>query len=212
MNDDVHRFLDGDLPLHRLQGEERREAEAWERLVEAFRVESPVGTAPPWLEDRIMDEVHGLPARGPARRLIEWLLQPHPIRVSPLALGVVAAGVAAVLLLPNRASGPAFPVEGTSVEASAPGAVVYVQFVLEAPGASSVAVAGDFTGWTPDHALADPDGDGVWTGRIPVGPGVHSYMFVVNGSRWVTDPRAERYQDDGFGNRNAVLAVSRGAL
>ena len=33
-------------------------------------------------------------------------------------------------------------------------------------------------------------------------------LFVVNGSRWVTDPRATRYSDDGFGNRNAVLAVT----
>ena len=72
MNDDVHRFLDGDLPGHRLQGEERREAAAWERLLEAFRVEDPVGPAPPWLEDRIMDEIHGLPARGRVRRLVEW--------------------------------------------------------------------------------------------------------------------------------------------
>ena len=32
-----------------------------------------------------------------------------------------------------------------------------------------------------------------------------------DGSEWQTDPRADRYQDDGFGNRNAVLAVTSGA-
>jgi 1,4-alpha-glucan branching enzyme len=73
--------------------------------------------------------------------------------------------------------------------------------------ATSVAVAGDFNGWEPSFVLADPDGDGVWSGRVPVSPGVHAYMFVVDETEWRTDPNAAGYQDDGFGNRNAVLAV-----
>jgi 1,4-alpha-glucan branching enzyme len=71
-----------------------------------------------------------------------------------------------------------------------------------------VAVTGDFDGWSASNVLADPDGDGVWTGRVPVRPGVHAYMFLVDGSSWVTDPRADRYAEDGFGNRNAILAVT----
>ena len=86
--------------------------------------------------------------------------------------------------------------------------VVYVQFALEAPSAQSVAVAGDFDGWTGSHTLDDADGDGVWTGRVPLQPGVHAYMFLVDGSTWMTDPRAQRYSEDGFGNRNAILAVA----
>jgi 1,4-alpha-glucan branching enzyme len=86
-------------------------------------------------------------------------------------------------------------------------AVVYVQFLLEAPSATSVAVAGDFSDWEPAFALQDPDGDGVWSARVPVQPGVHAYMFLVDDTSWQTDPNAGRYQDDGFGNRNAVLAV-----
>ncbi len=31
-------------------------------------------------------------------------------------------------------------------------------------------------------------------------------MFVVDGE-WVTDPQADRYVDDGFGNRNALIEV-----
>jgi 1,4-alpha-glucan branching enzyme len=49
---------------------------------------------------------------------------------------------------------------------------------------------------------------GVWTVDIPLRPGVYSYMFVVDGTAWVTDPDAESFQDDGFGNRNAVVRVS----
>ena len=82
-----------------------------------------------------------------------------------------------------------------------------MQFVLEAPTATSVAVAGDFSGWEPSFALEDLDGDGVWSGRVPVEPGVYTYMFLIDGTQWQTDPRANRYQDDGFGSRNAVLAV-----
>jgi hypothetical protein len=33
-------------------------------------------------------------------------------------------------------------------------------------------------------------------------------MFLIDGTEWKTDPLADRYQDDGFGNRNAVLAVA----
>ncbi len=69
-------------------------------------------------------------------------------------------------------------------------------------------MAGDFSGWDSDFVLEDADGDGIWTGRIPITPGLHQYMFVINGTDWVTDPRAQRYADDGFGNRNAVLAVT----
>ena len=43
---------------------------------------------------------------------------------------------------------------------------------------------------------------------IAIEPGLHRYMFLIDGSNWVTDPTAERYADDGFGNRNAVLAVT----
>jgi hypothetical protein len=51
------------------------------------------------------------------------------------------------------------------------------------------------------------DGDGVWTGAVPLPPGLHKYMFLIDGKEWVTDPHAERYYDDGYGMRNAVITV-----
>ncbi len=111
-----------------------------------------------------------------------------------------------VLLLLRPWAGPV-PTTTTPGAGPAARATVYVQFMVQAPGASSVAVAGDFTEWSPQLALEDADGDGVWTGRVPLRPGVHEYMFVVDGSEWMTDPNADRYADDGFGNRNAVLVV-----
>jgi hypothetical protein len=206
MNDDVRRYLDGELPLAELPEAARSEAMAWDRLLASFRTSAPEGATPPWLEERVMAEIRALPTPGPARRLLRWLVRPRPLEVSPALAGLAAVAVFAALLTPVwRASDAPPPVAGPG-----PGVtpVVYVQFVLRAPGARSVSVGGDFDGWEGTHALADPDGDGTWTGRVPVGPGVHSYMFLVDGSTWITDPNAERYADDGFGGRNAILAVA----
>jgi 1,4-alpha-glucan branching enzyme len=131
-------------------------------------------------------------------------------------VGIVFAALAGLLLLGRgetavpaggaMPSGPGPTAATTASRAMEP--TVYVEFLLEAPGASSVAVGGDFDGWEGSYPLSDPDGDGIWSGRVPVKPGVHAYMFLVDGSNWMTDPQAERYAEDGFGNRNAILAVT----
>jgi len=202
MNDELRRHLDGDLAADALPPASRVEAEAWDRMVSSFRRAAPREGAPAWLEQRVMAEIEALPEPGTPRRLLDWLLRPAPVRVSPLAAGLVAAALVAVALLPGR-DGPT----DADATADASDPVVYVQFVLEAPTATSVAVAGDFSDWVPAFTLTDSDGDGIWTGRVPVRPGVHGYMFLVDETEWQTDPNAERYRDDGFGNRNALLAV-----
>lgn len=202
---EFRRYLDGEAGLDSLEGKARAEAEAWERLLDAFRSSEPAESvgAPHWLEDRVMAEIGALPEPGPAARAWSWLLRPRTVSVSPAMAGALAAAAVAVfLLVPGRSTVP----DGGGP--AVPGAVVYVEFILAAPGARSVAVGGDFDGWSGSHALEDPDGDGVWTGRVPVRPGLHAYMFLLDGSEWVTDPQASRYSDDGFGNRNAVLAVA----
>jgi 1,4-alpha-glucan branching enzyme len=125
--------------------------------------------------------------------------------MTPLALSVVTAAALVLTVLPwtlQRSPVVSPPTGGDAA------AVVYVQFTLQAPGARSVAVSGDFNQWAADATMEDADGDGVWTVRVALEPGLHEYMFVIDGDRWVTDPQAQRYADDGFGNRNAVLAVA----
>lgn len=179
--------------------------DAWERMIAAFRQAAPRGDVPAWLEQRVMNAVEALPKRGPLGRALEWLMSPRPVRISPLMAGLAVAAVGFMLVLPDGSGTP--ETGGATVATSSAEAVVYVQFMLDAPGATSVAVAGDFSEWEPSFTLEDPDQDGVWSGRVPIRPGVHGYMFLIDGTEWQTDPRADRYRDDGFGNQNAVLAV-----
>jgi len=203
MKNEIHRHLDGELPADALTGADRAVVDEWDRMVASFRRAAPDGGAPAWLEQRVMSDIHSLPEPSLARRIVGWLVSPAPIRVSPLAAGLVAAAVVLALVLP----GPRRGSPDTGPIAAAPTEIVYVQFMLDAPMATSVAVAGDFTDWEPAFTLDDPDGDGIWSGRVPVRAGLHAYMFLVDDTEWMTDPNAARYQDDGFGNRNAVLAV-----
>lgn len=203
MREELHRYLDGELPREELPGDLRGEAAAWEALLGEVQ-RTAVAGAPAWLEGGVIralaDEprspMYGEP-RSAWRRAADWLTRPRVIRVAP------APAFAAFALLLLMA---AFPWLRGSSPALADD-TVYVQLFLEAPAASSVAIAGDFNGWSPTINLEDRDGDGVWSGRLAVPPGIYEYMFVLDGSRWVTDPHAEWYSDDGFGNRNAVLAI-----
>ena len=201
MKDEPHRHLDGDPDETAMDTGIQEDANAWGRMLEAFRVELAPTPPPPWLETRVMAEIEALPEPGLLARVGKWLLAPRPLRVSPLLAGAAVTAVVALLFLGRTTNPGAFTGTGDD-------AVVYVQFALEAPGAQSVAVAGDFDGWAGSHTLEDRNGDGIWTGRVPLQPGVHSYMFLVDGATWLTDPRADRYAEDGFGNRNAILAVA----
>ncbi|MES2522023.1 MAG: isoamylase early set domain-containing protein [Gemmatimonadota bacterium] len=92
-----------------------------------------------------------------------------------------------------------------------PEAVVPVQFVLDLATARSVSVVGDFNDWnttaTPMERLP---GSTVWTASLSVRPGRHEYSFVVDGTRWIADPRAPRAADSDFGKPGSVLlAVPR---
>jgi len=82
-----------------------------------------------------------------------------------------------------------------------------VRFELAAPEAKSVQLAGDFTDWKSRALpLADKDNDGVWTVTVPLNQNrVYTYNFLINGKRWITDPKAPVTVDDGFGGESSVL-------
>lgn len=205
MREELHRYLDGELEAEALPPELQREAEAWRALLAEVRLAGP-SAAPADLETRVLDALSVGRDELAWSRFAGWWVRPQSVRVSPLAGLLAAAALAALLLLPfgGAPPGPRAP----TASGSLPEQVVYVQFLLRAPDASQVAIAGDFTDWLPEVHLVDPDGDGIWSGRVALRPGVHEYMFVIDGDRWMTDPHATRYEEDGYGQRNAVLAVA----
>lgn len=72
--------------------------------------------------------------------------------------------------------------------------------------ARTVAVAGDFNGWsTSAHPMAR-DGD-LWSCRLVLPPGEYLFMYVVDGREWVTPAHAEERVPDGFGGWNGRLVV-----
>jgi hypothetical protein len=207
MHPELQRHLDGELSRDELPHELRAEADVWRELLAGVRI---TAGAPTELEHRVM---LALPHRTAAdwRDRLTALWQPRAVRVRPLPALLAAAAAAAALVL-GPAAWRADPADGPVAAGVAAAEVVYVQFVLSAPHAQSVAVAGDFNGWAPSaHPLVQTAADGVWRGIVPIPAGVHKYMFVIDGAEWVTDPGAERYIDDGFGMRNALISVTRPA-
>ncbi|RMH37038.1 MAG: hypothetical protein D6690_04170, partial [Nitrospirae bacterium] len=75
----------------------------------------------------------------------------------------------------------------------------------------SVAVAGSFNDWSTDmHLMRQVHEDGLWQITIPLEPGEHLFMYVVDGKHWVRPPLADDYVPDGFGNDNGVVVVEEG--
>jgi hypothetical protein len=84
-----------------------------------------------------------------------------------------------------------------------------MEFELRLPADTRrVALVGDFNGWDSDSTLmVRREGNGTWSAKIPLTPGVHNYAFVVDGQRWMVDPLAPQVPDAGFGPANAVVVV-----
>ncbi|HEY9054680.1 MAG TPA: isoamylase early set domain-containing protein, partial [Rectinemataceae bacterium] len=87
--------------------------------------------------------------------------------------------------------------------------MVTVRFSIEAPQASKVALAGDFTGWSDEeYELRRVGKTGTWEIRIPLERGkAYVYNFVIDGSTWVPDPAVPAKIADGFGGSGSLLRL-----
>lgn len=167
--------------------------------LEAWLARAPLPPAAPAFCARVMRAIEDRPLPWHAR-LRRFLFAPRPLQwnVAGLAatVGLVTIAVVAPLLI---ARGPVAPGTGAVNVAT-------VRFEYRAPGAHQVALAGDFSQWQARVPLRKK-ADGTWVAELPLAPGSYEYVFVVDGERWVADPHAASYREDGFGNRNAVLSV-----
>ena len=175
----VKQLLDGDITLADLPAELRAEGEEALGLLTAV---DRTAVSVPRVTWRVMAALERR-----RRRVVPWLLVP-----------ALAMAAALVIWLVGSAPPPTTP---------APTALVTVRFVLVAPAAREVSLAGTFNQWDA-HAtrLVRTGANGVWTATLTLPAGQHQYAFVVDGVRWVPDPGAPAVAD-GFGQRNSVLAL-----
>jgi hypothetical protein len=209
MRSRIHDVLDEELPRSALSPQEAGELEAVEaacgRAVSALR-DLPV---PPF-SARVLAVLPDGHASAPAAAggllrwladALRWLWTPRPVAFRPA--WAAASALAILVALPFLSGGErgGAPEDGAAARPS-----VYVQFRLDAPGASSVHLAGSFTAWSADHPLREV-APGVWSAVVPLEAGVHDYLFVVDGEQWLPDPGGVPVED-GFGGTNSRLFLT----
>lgn len=138
---------------------------------------------------RVMGSLPGGAAgrrRGPARILV-------PV----LAAAALALVVLGGFLVPRG------PASGRDL------AEMTVRFVLDAPEASSVVLVGDFSQWAADDRYRlERTASGEWELSVKLRKHeTYAYGFLVDGERWIADPRATEMIDDGFGSVNSLLRL-----
>jgi hypothetical protein len=162
----------------------------------AAELKRPVPTSA-GLEARVMAEVRAHP-----KKPRPWFLRPRTTSVTPLGVLARAAAIAAVATGATLATLrlPSAPAAATPLRP--------VAFVVYAPAAQTVSLAGDFNDWSTGATPLKPVGSsGAWVVTVPLEPGRYRYAFVVNGTQWITDPGAPRAPGDDFGAPSSVLTV-----
>jgi hypothetical protein len=172
-------------------------------------------TQNPRLVSRVLESVDGRPRRW--WRAVSW-------PSAPFSLTATATLAAAGLLLGFLSGEATDSASDRLPAAAAPGAQmlpvvpaarsareslpVPVQFTLRDVRASQVALVGDFNGWSQTATQLEPGAEpGTWSVTVPLASGRHVYAFVVDGQRWMTDPRSPKAPDLDFGRANSVLIV-----
>ena len=146
---------------------------------------------------------------------LAWLTAARPMRLSPIAGALLAAGLVGVGVLlglelrtPRTVAigDPAIP--GVKLPSAIDAGRNGVKFVLVAPQAARVSLVGDFNDWDPAATPMErtPTG-GTWSVVVPLKAGRHEYAFVVDGKQWLPDPSAPLAPVDGLGAPNSVVLV-----
>ena len=158
--------------------------------------------APESLAGSIAERYRQNPDRQPAHREGRAATPFVRVQANAWTIGAGAAAAAAVLLVAGWLSLHAF-----SAGAARPSAVVAVSLVFKDPGATSVAVVGDWNAWKPD-AQPMMGSDGVWRITLELPPGQdYQYQFLVNSTTWMADPSSPVKIPNGFGGVNSLLAT-----
>ena len=189
-----------------------------------------------WFERRVARALHAnVPLGGDARarrgvmeRIRLAAAEGHPVRrrrADPWRrsrnsiLGIsLAAGIGGITTLSvvapdaRPAASASSVVIGDTVVSTLRDTLRLVRLMFDAPDARRVAVAGDFNRWDANATpLTRDEGSRGWSVTLPLRDGEHRYAFVVDGTRWVPDPHAERSAQGEAGRIYSLLNVSRAA-
>jgi len=106
--------------------------------------------------------------------------------------------------------------DGTNDRTAERGSAILTDFVVrtdsgvhrsirvEAGGANSVEISGDFTQWRPVRLVQSADGS--WTVSVPIALGTHQVNVRVDGGEWVAPPGLLTSKDE-FGGVVGILIV-----
>ena len=214
MNDGIHSHLDGERPRGALAYDELLRLERLEQTLEAVALRVRAQPVPD-LSARVMAALprEHAPSRWATlaallRASVQGLWAPRQIAFQMRPAYGLGFAMAVLLISSVGPLAPRHVPAGSLAGADRPAhaAPAFVQFRLDAPGAARVELAGSFTDWNPSYALRETS-PGVWTALVPVEPGVHDYLFVVDGEEWIPDPAAHQVQDD-FGGVNSRLLIA----
>jgi len=191
-------------------------SDEFERLV-ATALRSPVGVDAR-SKALVMEQVRRAAAQGyPRRRFEPWSrFARHSIAGLAFAAGVGGISTLSAVLPAARADngrGVSSVVLGDTVVGALHDTLRLVRLMFDAPAARHVAVAGDFLGSSSAAAAPlsrEPDGRR-WSITLALRDGEHRYAFVVDQTRWVPDPRAERLVRGDDGRVYSLLSVARAA-
>ncbi len=82
-----------------------------------------------------------------------------------------------------------------------------VEFVLDAPEAKAIFLAGTFNDWSVEKHPMKKSHEQRWEKTLTLAPGSYEYKFFVDG-RWTEDPQNERRCTNIFGTLNSIVKVS----
>ena len=81
-----------------------------------------------------------------------------------------------------------------------------VTFSVNAPGAQTVEINGDFTQWIPLRLTQDPRDSNRWSAVLPIQAGKYQMNIRVDGGKWIAPPGLLSLRDE-FGGAVGLLVV-----
>jgi len=82
-----------------------------------------------------------------------------------------------------------------------------IMFELDAPGARTVQVIGDFNDWSRNASSMQRGTDGRWRVTTLLPPGRYVYAFLIDGERFQRDLRRDPIEDRDFGVTGSELVI-----